>query len=227
MLFPLRFPPPPAEMGERCQLILILSKASEPVSHPSEPVPQHHDWEKARGEGARGPVSDPKYPKHQAHTLHPQRVSILCVLPMCSDLSSPGQQQHGSPSRHPYRQPALPGALIFLGISHCCPPRWVPGIWPRLDHNLPFRLRKSLWKGSIASGLQSPHHFNLSSFPVQSHLPQLEARCWGQELQFPLVLGTSLLLHPHRPQGLGGCFSGLEGLLKGPVTPHVLCSVRT
>lgn len=28
---------------------------------------------------------------------------------------------------------------------------------------------------------------------MESHLPQLEARCWGQELQLPLVLGIPFL----------------------------------
>lgn len=80
------------------------------------------------GRGLKG--QSVTHPKHQAHTLPPPPVSVLWVLPACSDLSSPHHcpQQQGSPSSRPRRRPTK---RVLPQHPHCCPPLWVPTPWPR------------------------------------------------------------------------------------------------
>lgn len=61
---------------------------------------------------------------------------------------------------------------------------------------------------------------------MESPLPQLEAGCQEQGLQFPVVSCTPFFSLPTNPRVMEDAFSRLEGLGRGPILPHVLLGVH-
>lgn len=182
----------------------MLSKAPEPVSQPSEPV--HGFLAGRQGHAPSLVVIKP--------VCSSRRLARAWARPTPTSSSGPSHPPHLHPHRAPCSSSASPKAVQ---------PCQVPGVHPRLDHNLPMAGARPVGLGnpgemdSQAGGLRPPHHLILSPcFLGRVPIPSWRPGVGDKDFNFHLSWVAPSSPTSQTPGSQRMHFSRLEGLLKDP-----------